>query len=150
MKSQPPKCTFHTWKSQTFNTFLGLKPTFFVLTVINFQNLECTTWWLTVHKFTQNSTCSRQNDSFNNFKLLKLFPWHDAFTSKIRELWLKKSGFYQKRPVFRVFKKFTLFLTSIEYRSGNLLNRICHIIYCLPQAKEITKKVYNNMNSITI
>ena len=46
---------------------------FCVLTVINFQNLECTTWWLTVHKITQNSTCSSQNNSFNNFKLLQLF-----------------------------------------------------------------------------
>ena len=35
--------------------------------------------------------------------------------------------------------------------SENLLNAIRQIIYCLYQAKEITKKVYNNiMNSIKI
>ena len=35
--------------------------------------------------------------------------------------------------------------------SGNLLNEICQIIYSLNQAKEITKKVYNNIkNSIKV
>ena len=35
--------------------------------------------------------------------------------------------------------------------SGNLLNEICQIIYSLYQAKEITKKVYDNiMNSIKL
>ena len=46
---------------------------FHVLAVINFQNRECTTWWLTVHEITQNSNCNRHDDSFNNFKLLQLF-----------------------------------------------------------------------------
>ena len=38
-----------------------------------------------------------------------------------------------------------------QVKTGNLLNGIRQIIYCLYQAKEITKKVYNNiMNSIKI
>ena len=43
-------------------------------------------------------------------------------------------------------------LTATLVKAGNiyehLLNQICQIIYSLYQAKEITKKVYNNiMNS---
>ena len=35
--------------------------------------------------------------------------------------------------------------------SENLLNEICQIIYSFYQAKELTKKVYNNiMNSIKV
>ena len=34
--------------------------------------------------------------------------------------------------------------------SENLLNKICQIIYSLNLAKEITKKVYNIMNSIKL
>ena len=44
MKTKPPKCTFNIQKLYTFNDVFLLKPIFFVLTVVNFQNHEYTTW----------------------------------------------------------------------------------------------------------
>ena len=33
------------------------------------------------------------------------------------------------------------------HTSGNLLNKVCQIIYSLHQAKEITKNMYNNITN---
>ena len=40
-----------------------------------------------------------------------------------------------------------LALAQAGNTSKNLLNEICQIIYSLHQAKEITKKVYNNVKN---
>ena len=34
---------------------------------------------------------------------------------------------------------------KVDNNSKSLLNEIKHIVYCLYQSKEITKKVYNNI-----
>ena len=57
----------------------------------------------------------------------------------IRNFWLLKQMF-QRLAV-------GLALAQAGNTSKNLLNEICQIIYSLHQAKEITKKVYNNMKN---
>ena len=81
---------------------------FCVFTVINFQNPECTTWWLTVDKITQNSTCSHQNDSFNNFETTT------ASTSRMHVL-VKFRSYGYKNLDFMTKSLFVVFLRSSHY-----------------------------------
>ena len=52
-----------------------------------------------------------------------------------------------------MLQRFPIVLTQVKAgnTSENLLNKIIHIIYSLYQAKEITKKIYNNIvNSVKV
>ena len=100
MESKPTKYTFITQEQHTFNTFLALKPMSCVLTVTSFQNLECTAWWLTVYKVTQNSTSSYRMTT-------------TAFPTSRMHLLVKFRCYDYKNLDFMTKKKFTLFLTSI-------------------------------------
>ena len=55
----------------------------------------------------------------------------------IRNFWLLK----------QMFQRLAVGLALAGNTSKNLLNEICQIIYSLHQAKEITKKVYNNVKN---
>ena len=47
---------------------------FFVLTVINFQNIKSATWWLSVHKIhLADATCKTQKMRFYYRKVFSLF-----------------------------------------------------------------------------
>ena len=52
-------------------------------------------------------------------------------------------------PLKQMFQRLAvgLALAQAGNTSKNLLNEICQIIYSLHQAKEITKKVYNNVKN---
>ena len=71
-----------------------------VLTVTSFQNLECTAWWLTVYKVTQNSTSSYRMTT-------------TAFPTSRMHLLVKFRCYDYKNLDFMTKKKFTLFLSSI-------------------------------------
>ena len=52
--------------------------------------------------------------------------------------------------MFQIFS-ISLSQVKVDNTSENLLNVICEVIYFLYRAKEITKKIYNNlMNSIKL
>ena len=85
-----------------------------------------------------------------------------AFDSKIFPIKFESTGFSDKAPYHSSFKILTpkqmlqrlpiaLAQVKASNTSENLLNEIRKIIYSLYRAKEITKKVYNNiMNSIKV
>ena len=53
----------------------------------------------------------------------------------------------------QMLQRFPIVLTQVKAgnTSENLLHKIIHIIYSLYQAKEITKKIYNNIvNSVKV
>ena len=86
----------------------------------------------------------------------------DAFENKIFPINIEDIGFLDKISDHSNLKTLTpkqmlqrLQIALARVRAGNtsknLLNEIIKILYSLYQAKEITKKVYNNiMNSVKI
>ena len=103
----------------------------------------------------------QQEDAFKN--LYNLFEGRErVLNSKIFPIRIEGTGFSDKVSDLSNLKMLThkqmlqrlpIALAQVEVgnTSENLLNEIRQIIYSLHQAKEITKKVYNNiMNSMKV